>query len=446
MSTTIHEPLHKKEIEATKDVEASSADTSQIAASHRTGNFRYAIRNIVHAAEELERAGREVLYLNIGDPQAFGFRPPAELSEAVARQMRQGFTGYSHSAGIKEARNAVAAYATALGGAETRAEDVLITSGASEAADLVLTALLNEADEVLLPAPGYPLYDAILNKLGAVARPYKLHAADGWQPRDEEVRSLINPRTRALLLINPNNPTGAITSDEATLELLSLAREHNLLVISDEVYRELCFEHAPTAASVLAHGTDTPLITLESLSKTHMLSGWRVGWMRFTNAERMKDLRQGIERLAGGRLCSPTNAQYAVKPALEASDRYTKEFLSIIKRRRDYAVERVARIPGWSCVTPQAAFYLMVHAGDATTTTTSQANNAQTDFSRSRDRNEEYVLELLRATGVLVVHGSGFGASPDENLFRLIYLADEATLARAFDLFEEFVQMRNQDD
>src|SRR5712664_3085197 len=164
-----------------------------ISPSTRTANFHYAIRNLVSAAEVQERAGRRVVYLNIGDPQAYGFRPPAHVVEAVSRALRNSFTGYTHSAGLRAARNAVAAYATSLG-APTSPEHVLITSGASEAADLVLTALVNDGDEVLLPAPGYPIYPAILNKLGAIARYYRLDSASGWQPDIENINSSITKR------------------------------------------------------------------------------------------------------------------------------------------------------------------------------------------------------------------------------------------------------------
>jgi aspartate/methionine/tyrosine aminotransferase len=178
--------------------------------SRKTANFQYAIRNLISAAEAQERKGRKVTYLNIGDPQAYGFRPPVHVVEAVTRALRDDFTGYAHSAGLREAREAVAAYATALG-APTNADQMLMTSGASEAADLLLTALVEEGDEVLFPAPGYPLYTAILNKLGAVPRYYQLDGENGWRISTDELASHINERTRALLLINPNNPTGMIT-------------------------------------------------------------------------------------------------------------------------------------------------------------------------------------------------------------------------------------------
>jgi aspartate/methionine/tyrosine aminotransferase len=395
-----------------------------ITPSSRTESFHYAIRNIVRAAEALERAGRKVTYLNIGDPQVFGFRPPEYLVEAVARAMRERFTGYTHSTGLVEAREAVANYATRLG-SPTAPHEVLITAGASEAADLVLSALVNEGDEVLLPAPGYPIYPAILNKLGAVTRYYRLDGANRWQPSPGEIESLINRRTRALILINPNNPTGSITPDDATAQMLELAARHDLLVISDEVYRELCFAQEPAAASTLAREIGAAVVTLESLSKTHMVPGWRIGWMRFTNAQKMTELIAAITRLASGRLCSPTPAQYAVRPALEGSRAFQKEFMREVQRRRDLAVARVNQIEGLSCVAPEAAFYMMIKAHDP---------KERTD--------ERFVLDFLAQTAVLVVHGSGFGMDPQAGYFRLVYLADEATLNQAFDGLRDFLAAR----
>jgi aspartate/methionine/tyrosine aminotransferase len=389
--------------------------------SERAANFHYAIRNVVNAAEALERQGRRVVHLNIGDPQAFGFRPPAEIVEAVERATREKFTGYSHSAGLRAAREVVAEYATSLG-TETSPEDVLITSGASEAADLLLTGLLDPGDEILMPAPGYPIYAAIVNRLDARICYYYLHQETNWQPSLEEIKSLINERTRAIILINPSNPTGAITPDETTKAIIELAAEHSLLVISDEVYRDLCFKTAPTSASVLAAGSGATVAVLESLSKTHMLSGWRVGWMRLTPAARTRELFNAVVRLAGGRLCSPTPAQYAIQPALQGNRQSIAEFKEEILKRRDLAARRVAGIEGFSCSLPEAAFYLMIKVADL------------------GDRDDErFVLDLLEASNVLVVHGSGFGSDPRAGYFRLVYLADEDLLGSAFDAIERSV-------
>lgn len=395
--------------------------------SERAANFSYAIRNVVRAAEALERKGRRVIYLNIGDPQSFGFRPPDFVIEAVNRAVCDKFSGYSHSSGLLEARESIARYATKLG-APTETKDVVVTSGASEAADLTLTGLVNPGDEVLLPAPGYPIYPAIVGKLGGRVRYYHLQPDAGWYPSVDEVRSLVNRNTRAIVLINPSNPAGSITPDDITRELLALAAERDLLVISDEVYRELCFSTPPTGAAVLAKESGAAVVTLESLSKTHMLSGWRIGWLRFTNAQKMGGLTDAVVRLASGRLCSPTPAQYAVAPALEGSKDYIANFLKEIKRRRDLATARVESIEGLSCVVPKAAFYLMVKTNNLA---------GRTD--------EQFALDLLEASGVLVVHGSGFGCDPADGYFRLVYLADEETLDAAFDGIEQAMQLKPQE-
>ncbi len=421
--------------------------------SHRTANFTYAIRNLARAAEERERAGKEVLYFNIGDPQAYGFRPPEHVTAAVEQALRTGFNGYAPSAGLTEAREAVAAYASGFG-APTSVDDVLVTSGASEAADLILSALVNEGDEVLVPAPGYPLYAAILNKLGACARYYTLDEASDWQPSLEEIKSLISKRTRAIVLINPSNPTGSVMPDELVVKLLDLAAANDLLVIADEVYRELCFGDAPQSASVLAQEKDVAIVTLESLSKTYMIPGWRVGWMRFTHARRMRDLILAVRRLADGRLCAPTLTQYAVRPALEGNQEFTREFLHTLKRQRDFTLELINRSPHLSCVTPAAAFYVMINA--------SRINNAMTVSNAKVDKNmtmnvvnnvtanvatnvatdEKFVLEMLAHTGVLVVHGSGFAADARANSFRFIYLADETKLEIALTRIMDFTARR----
>jgi aspartate/methionine/tyrosine aminotransferase len=397
---------------------------AMIHSSERATNFVYAIRNVVNAAEVLERQGRQVIHLNIGDPQSFGFKPPPEVVEAIVKASREQFTGYSHSAGLRQAREAIARYATELG-SETSPDDVLTTAGASEGAELLLTALLNPGDEVLLPAPCYPVYPAIINKLDAKVVYYRLSHETNWQPQVDEIKSLINDRTRALLLINPSNPTGAITPDETTKQLLQLAAEHDLLVISDEVYRDLCFEEAPTSASVLARDSGASVVVLESLSKTHMLSGWRVGWMRFSPAARARELISGVTRLASGRLCSSTLAQYAIQPALQGDQPSVRKFRDEIRVRRDLAVARVAQIDGLSCTLPDAAFYLMIHVDDM-----------------GGRNDEQFVLDLLETSNVLVVHGSGFGCDPQDGYFRLVYLADEQLLGKAFDGIEQSLRAR----
>lgn len=391
-----------------------------IKAAKKIAEFKYAIRDIVASAEALEREGQDVIHLNIGDPQAFGYQPPEEIVDRIVGMARFRFTGYAHSAGLIEAREAIARHATVLG-SPTDIDDVIVTSGASEAAELVLAALLNANDEVLVPAPGYPLYSAIINKLGGVPRPYFLDPQKKWQPSSEKIESMITVRTRAIVLINPNNPTGSITADKTTREILEIAERNQILVVSDEVYRELCFETSPTPASVLAKNMSVPIITLDSLSKTHMLTGWRVGWMRFTNAGLMPELVAAITRLASGRLCSPTLSQYAVKPALAMHDGYRRAFIRSIGAKRDLAVDAINSIPGLSCELPQAAFYLMVRL----------------DIPKN-PIDSEFAVSLLRKAGVLIVPGSGFGWPGFDPYFRMVFLAESSVLKKAIQRIGDF--------
>jgi aspartate/methionine/tyrosine aminotransferase len=393
-----------------------------IEAAEKIKNYNYAIRHVARAAQEVERAGRKVIYLNIGDPQVYGFRPPAHIVEAVNRALKDQFTGYSQSAGLPEAREAVAQYATNLG-APTTSDEVLLTSGASEAADILLTAMLDINDEVLVPGPGYPIYPAIISKLGARTKYYQLDSSNDWQLSVALVESLITTKTRAIVLINPNNPAGSIVPDETVQRLIELAQRHNILVIADEVYRELCFETAPSSASAIAEVIGAPLITLESLSKTHLVPGWRTGWMRFTHADKMANLIPAIHQLAGGRLCSPTPTQYAVRPALEGDRTFQKEFVNELRIRRDVAVECVNSTAGLSCSLPRAAFYLMIKSDKL--------------VGRSDER---FVLDLLHETGVLVVHGSGFGLDAEAGCFRLVYLANQEILGDVFGRIGHFLE------
>src|SRR6185295_40822 len=204
-----------------------------------------------------------------------------------------------------------------------------------------------------------------------------------------------------------------------------LARERQLLVIADEVYRQLCFIESPTSSSVFAEKMGLPLITLESLSKTHLIPGWRVGWMRFTHAAKMSELIRAINQLASGRLCAPTPTQYAIKPALEGDQSCIAQFLEQIRSRRDCAVNQIQAIEGLSCTTPEAAFYLMVKVEDL-----------------QRRTGEEFVLDMLEATGVLVVHGSGFGCRASDGYFRMVYLANEETLENAGREIKQFLATR----
>jgi alanine-synthesizing transaminase len=394
-----------------------------ITPARRIENVRYALRNIVIEAKRLEAMGREILYCNIGDPLKFDFRTPPHLVDAACRAMREGDNGYLPSGGSLEARQAIADEERRRGIEGVTADDVIVTTGASEAIELVLTALLEPGDAVLLPSPGYPLYNAVAAKLGAEVISYFPDEARGWALDPAEIESRVTPRTRAIVICNPNNPTGAVYSKESLEGLLEVARRHDLLVLSDEIYRKLIYErtHVPTAS--LAR--DVPVITFDGLSKGYLACGWRVGWMTFANPSRMGALKAAVLRLCDARLCSPGPMQAAIKPALEGPQDHVREAMGKLRARRDLVIERIGRIPGLSTVDPAAAFYAM----------------PRVRHPRVQD-DEQFVLELLRETGVLFVHGSGFGQLAGTQHFRLVFLPPLETLTRALDLLEQFMRTK----
>ncbi|MEO6214189.1 MAG: aminotransferase class I/II-fold pyridoxal phosphate-dependent enzyme [Vicinamibacterales bacterium] len=398
----------------------TSRASSAIPVASRVRGFTYAIRNIVAEARKVEATGGQVRYLNIGDPITFGFKTPPHLVEAVERAMRDGHNGYAPSAGIMSAREAVAAECTTRG-MPLSPDRVVITSGTSEGIELTLTALAEPGDEVLVPTPTYPLYTAVLSKIGAQAVFYRTDPARGWQPDVDHIRTLISPRTRALVVIDPNNPTGATYPSDTRRALLEIADTNNLPLLADEVYADLAFDGPVPALS--SQNPDAPVITFSSLSKAYLAPGWRAGWMAVGRTERLDDLLGGIKKLADGRLCSTGPMEYAIVAALKGDRSHQAAFRSALKERAQLTHERLNAIPGITSVMPSAAFYAMPKVDLPTGVT-----------------DEDYVLALLRATGVLCVYGSGFGADPREGFFRVVFLAPPAELATIYDLIAEFTK------
>lgn len=384
-------------------------------------NVRYAIRNVVAEALRLEAQGRRILYLNIGDPLKFDFQTPPHLIDAVHRAMRDGHNGYAPSAGIPAAREAIAHEALRNGIPGITPLDVVVTNGASEAIELALTALLEPGERVLVPSPGYPLYNAVAARLGVQSVPYSLDEDKGWSLDLSEIDALCTPGTRALLLCNPNNPTGSVLERDVLEGLLEIARRRGLVILSDEIYDKLLYDkvHLPTASLA----TDVPIITFGGLSKAYLACGWRVGWLVFCNAHLMPGLKAAVMRLADARLCSAGPPQHAIAPALEGPQTHLAEMMGQLRSRRDLMVRRINAIPGLSVVEPAAAFYAMPRI---------QLPGVTSD--------EDFVLSLLRETGVLFVHGSGFGQKAGTTHFRVVFLPPEDILATAFDRLEAFVR------
>jgi alanine-synthesizing transaminase len=391
----------------------SNSTSAAIRTAQRVDRFTYAIRNIVVEARKVEAAGTRVRYLNIGDPNQFGFLTPPHLIEAVAKAMRDGHNGYTASAGILEAREAVAADFSTRG-VEIDPDRVLITSGTSEGIELALTAIVDEGEEVLVPSPTYPLYTAVLAKIGAHPVYYRTDHTNGWLPDLEHIESVITPRTRALVVIDPNNPTGAIYPDEMRRGLIALAERHGLVILADEVYGDLAYDGPVPPMAILDQ--DAPIISYSSLSKAYLAPGWRAGWMAVGRSPRLDPALAAIKKLADGRLCSPGPMQYAVTAALTGDRSHQVSFREALRDRAALTTERLNQIPGMSCVAPRGAFYAMPKM---------TLPPGATD--------KDYVLGLLRATGILVVYGSGFGTDPADGFFRVVFLAPLAELSEIFD-------------
>jgi alanine-synthesizing transaminase len=397
-----------------------SRTASAIPVAARVNGFVYAIRNIVAEAHKVEAAGRKVRYLNIGDPIRFGFKTPPHMIEAVERAVRDGHNGYAPSVGILAAREAVAAECVQRG-MPMSADRVLITSGTSEGIELALTAIAGPGDEVLIPVPTYPLYTAVLAKIGAKAVFYRTDSARGWQPDLDHVRAAITPATRALVVIDPNNPTGATYSEEARRALVDLADSRNLPLLADEVYADLAFDGPVGALAAL--NPDAPVMTFSSLSKAYLAPGWRSGWMAVAATARLDDVLAGVKKLADGRLCTCGPMEYAVVAALTGDRSHQQAFRAALRERAAVTHARLNAIDGITSVAPAAAFYAMPKVDLPAGVT-----------------DEDFVLGLLRATGVLCVYGSGFGTAPQDGYFRVVFLAPPAELADIYDLIDGFTR------
>jgi aspartate/methionine/tyrosine aminotransferase len=387
-------------------------NSQPVPVASRVNQFSYAIRNIVAEATAVEARGTRVRYLNIGDPVAFGFRTPEHMVETVVRAMRDGRNGYVPSAGIPEARTAVAAEYTARG-VPMPPERVLITTGTSEAIELALNALAGEGDEVLVPSPTYPLYTAVLAKIAAQPRYYRTDPKREWLPDLEHLRSLITARTRVLVVIDPNNPTGAVYPAATRRALLEIAERHDLTIMADEVYSDLGFDGPVPLLGTL--DLDAPVISLSSLSKAFLAPGWRTGWMAVGSTPRLDPALAAMKKLADGRLCSPAPMQYAVKAALGGDRSHQVSFRAALAERGRITTDMLNAIPGMTCVAPKAAFYALPSVS---------LPPGRTD--------EDYVLALLRQTGILCVHGSGFGLPAAEGFFRIVFLASPEELSRTY--------------
>lgn len=390
---------------------------NKIVPAIRTENITYAVRDIVVLANQVAKTGKEMLYLNIGDPNIYDFAPPKYLVDATYQAMLKNLNGYAPSSGIKEAVEAIEKEADRKG--ITNVHDIFVTTGASEAIDICLTALVNDGENVLTPTPGYPLYTAIASKLQMMENPYYLNESNGWLPDIDDIKSKINDKTRAIILINPNNPTGSIYTEENLRQIIDLALKHNLVIFADEIYDKLLFD-GKKQISIGALNKDVSCITFGGLSKNYMVPGFRIGWGIVSGRkEVLADYIEAINKILRARLSANHPEQYGIKPCLEGNQDHLVEAMKKLSRRRDLTVEMLNAIPGISCVKPEGAFYAFPRL-------------------EMKQPDNHFVAELIKETGVVVVPGSGFGQVPGTKHFRVVFLPNEQILEKAYKAIGSF--------
>ncbi|MBR6046215.1 MAG: pyridoxal phosphate-dependent aminotransferase [Ruminococcus sp.] len=376
------------------------------------------------AADRMIAAGEKILKLNIGNPAPFGFRTPDNILRAMSDNLVNA-EGYSDSKGIAEAREAIIKYHTSKGIEGVGMNDIYTGNGVSELIVMVMQGLLNNGDEVLVPAPDYPLWTASVTLAGGSAVHYICDERSEWNPDIEDMRSKVTDKTKAIVLINPNNPTGAVYPKELLMQIADLAREHELIIFSDEIYDRLLMDGVEHT-SIASLCPDLFCITFNGLSKSHMVAGYRCGWMVLSgDKSRVKGYIEGLNMLSSMRLCSNVQAQYIIKAALETSasaDPLLKPGGRVYEQR-ECIWRAMNSIDGMSAVKPKAAFYIFPKIDAAR-------------FNITDD--EKFVLDLLESKKILLVHGGGFHwEQPDH--FRIVYLPDTAVLTEAADKMAAFL-------
>lgn len=392
-------------------------------ATARARSIEYAIRDVIALAKKVEKKGKKIVYLNIGDPGRFDFDTPKHIKRALLKAVEEGANWYAPSEGLPELREAICEKEKKVNGVLIQAEDVIVTQGISEGIQMLMAAVVESGDEVLVPGPTYPPYMSYVKFFGGKPVSYETVETDSWQPDVDDLRKKATARTRAVVVINPNNPTGALYSEKVVKEILDLAGEHNLLFVSDEIYDRIVYREGFVSAAHVAK--DVPVVGLNGFSKTYLMTGWRLGYMYFHDPEgRLAELKECVAKETRVRLSANTPVQRAGVVALRGPQRHIVEMVSKLRKRRDYAWKRLNEIRGMSCAKPEGAFYVFPRVEGIGSRWKTDA-----DFARG----------LLERTGVLVVHGSGFDPGYGSGHFRAVILPPVETLEAAFNQVEKFM-------
>jgi alanine-synthesizing transaminase len=392
----------------------------------RAQTIEYAIRDVVVIAKKLEARGKKIIYLNIGDPVKFDFVVPSHIKQALKDAVEEGANWYSPFEGLPELREAICEKEKRINGIEISPENVLITQGISEGIQMLTASLIENSDELLVPGPAYPPYTSYVKFFGGNPVSYKTSEDNDWQPDIDDLRSKITSKTRGIVVINPNNPTGAFYHEKAVKQIVDLAGEHDLLLISDEIYDGIVYNEKFVSTSRIAK--DVPVVGMNGFSKTYLITGWRLGYMYFHDHDgKLKELKECVEKQARIRLCANTPVQKAGVAALKGPQGHIAEMVKKLRERRDYSWKRLNEIDGITCTKPEGAFYIFPKVEEV-------GSRWKTD--------EEFARQLLEETGVLIVHGSGFDPTYGSGHFRAVILPPIETLEKVFDLLAKFMSKK----
>lgn len=394
----------------------------------RASSIEYAIRDIVPYAEQVAKTGRKMYYLNIGDPAAFDLTVPPHVKDALCKALREDNNYYSASEGILELREAIAQKEKRVNNVDITPKDILVTEGISEGIQMSLAAIMECGDEILFPGPTYPPYISYTKFFEGTPVAYETVEAENWQPNVDDLRKKITQKTKALVIINPNNPTGAVYGRKMIQEMLDIAAENKLIVLSDEIYDLLTYSDNFVSTASLAK--DVPVLGFNGFSKAYQMTGLRLGYMYFKaeNGE-LDELQLCIEKECRIRLCANTPVQKAGAAALNGPQDHIKGVVEKLRQRRDYAYKRLNDIEGISATKPDGAFYIFPKIHDIGTIW-------KTDL--------DFVVDLLQQTGVVIVNGTGFDLLYGKGHARIVYLPPISELEVAFDALEGFMKKRTK--
>lgn len=399
-----------------------------IEASKRSQGVSYAIRDVVLPARKLEKKGIKVLHLNIGDPNKYDFDTPQHMKDALYKAAQEKHNGYAPSEGYPELVNEIIKREKKRNNVEYTSDNICVTTGVTESLQMLLEASLDPNDELLIPGPTYPQYTLITKVCDALPIPYRCIEKEGWQPDVDQIREKMSNRTKGIVLINPNNPTGALYSKKVIKEIIDIAGEYSIPVISDEIYDDMVFDKKQIATASLAK--DVPIITFNGFSKVYLVPGWRIGYIMFHHQGELDNIQDAFMRIARSRLCANSVCQKACIEALKGPQDHIEKVNSKLRKRRDFSYKRLNEIEGISTAKPQGAFYIFPKI------------DAMEEGIWKTDK--DFVLDLLHEAHVLVVHGSGFCNRYGKDHFRAVILPTLEILEEAFDKLESFMKKRQK--